>query len=111
MIGARLKEERDRLGYTQPVLAEYAGVSKRTVVDWEKGVSSPTAVQLAKLSEAGVDVLYVLTGLRTVFAQEALNSQERVLLDNYRHMHPTQKKFIEDAAFMASESSLNKAAA
>lgn len=58
----RLRSERERLGLTQPQLAEIAGAAKRTVIDWEKGVSSPTGVQLAKLAAAGVDVLYVLTG-------------------------------------------------
>lgn len=58
----RLRWERDRLGLTQPQFAEIAGAAKRTVIDWEKGVSSPTGVQLARLASAGVDVLYVLTG-------------------------------------------------
>lgn len=64
MIGVRLKEERERLGYTQPQFAEVAGAKKRTLIDWEKGVSSPTAVQLSALAEVGVDVLYILTGQR-----------------------------------------------
>lgn len=63
MIGSRLKEERERLGYTQPQFAELAGAKKRTLIDWEKGVSSPTAVQLSALAEIGVDVLYVITGV------------------------------------------------
>src|SRR5690349_1141193 len=64
MIGGRLKEERERLELTQPSFAEAAGAKKRTVIDWEKGVSSPTAVQLAALAAVGVDALYVLTGTR-----------------------------------------------
>lgn len=68
MIGERLKEERDRLDMTQPAFADACGAKKRTLIDWEKGVSSPTAVQLSALSEIGVDVLYVLTG---VHAREA----------------------------------------
>lgn len=49
---------------TQPVFAEAAGAKKRTLIDWEKGVSSPTATQLEALAVIGVDVLYVLTGRR-----------------------------------------------
>lgn len=64
MLGNRLREERDRVGMTQPVFAEAAGAKKRTLIDWEKGVSSPTATQLEALAEIGVDVLYVLTGRR-----------------------------------------------
>ena len=64
MLGNRLREERDRVGMTQPVFAEAAGAKKRTLIDWEQGVSSPTATQLEALAEIGVDVLYVLTGRR-----------------------------------------------
>lgn len=64
MLGNRLREERDRVGMTQPVFAEAVGAKKRTLIDWEKGVSSPTATQLEALAAIGVDVLYVLTGRR-----------------------------------------------
>lgn len=67
MIGIRLKEERERLGLTQPVFAEIAGAKKRTLIDWEQGVSSPTSVQLAALSSAGVDAAYIITGHRNVW--------------------------------------------
>ncbi|OWJ91096.1 hypothetical protein B6S59_25325 [Pseudomonas sp. A46] len=65
MLGERLKEERQRLKLTQPELAEAAGAKKRTVIDWEKGVSSPTAVQLEALALVGLDVLFVVTGSRS----------------------------------------------
>lgn len=70
MLCDRLKEERLRLGLTQPEFAELANAKKRTVIDWEKGVSSPTAVQLEALTvNGGIDALYVLTGLRAVTHQ------------------------------------------
>ncbi len=62
MIGLRIKEERIRLGLTQPDFAQIAGISKRTLIDWEKDASSPNAVQLSALSQAGVDVNYIITG-------------------------------------------------
>lgn len=64
MIGERLKEERLRIGLTQPVFAGYCGAKKRTLIEWEKGSTSPNAVQLSALVAIGVDVLYVLTGDR-----------------------------------------------
>jgi transcriptional regulator with XRE-family HTH domain len=64
VVGIRLKEERERLGLTQPEFAEIAGAKKRTVIDWQNGASSPTAVQLAALAGAGVDIAYVITGFR-----------------------------------------------
>lgn len=68
MIGARLKEERTRLGLTQPVFAELAGVKKRAIVDWEKGSSSPTALQLQAFASKGVDVQYIITGSPNEYA-------------------------------------------
>lgn len=62
MIGERLKAERERLGMTQEAFAGLAGAKRRTLVDWEKGVSSPTTAQLSALAAVGVDVLYVVTG-------------------------------------------------
>ncbi|MDK1288513.1 helix-turn-helix domain-containing protein [Pseudoalteromonas umbrosa] len=65
MIGSRLKEERERLGIKQDDFAALASAKRRTLVDWEKGVTSPTAVQLAQLAEVGVDIQYVLIGKKT----------------------------------------------
>jgi len=64
MIGARLKEERNRLGLTQEKFGSTAEAKPRTVGDWERGLSSPTSAQLAQLAEIGVDVTYVITGQR-----------------------------------------------
>ena len=87
MIGNRLREERERLGLTQPVFAELAGAKKRTLIDWEKDVSSPTAVQLGQLAAAGADVLYILTGQRSqpVPPAQELPRQEQEWLALYRN--------------------------
>ena len=83
MIGERLKEERKRLGLTQPGLAEIAGAAKRTVIDWEKGVSSPTAAQLEALSRVGMDVLFVVTGIRgQTVTNESNSATSRYLTEN-----------------------------
>lgn len=95
MLGDRLRQERERVGMTQPVFADVAGAKKRTLIDWEKGVSSPTAMQLSALSEIGVDVLYVLTGRRAPAprlgtaepdAALATNLAEIALLNGYRRL-------------------------
>ena len=64
-VHERLKGERERLGLTQPFVAERLGVGKTTVINWEKGVSAPDALQLAVFSELGADVTYILTGTST----------------------------------------------
>lgn len=62
VIGNRIREERERLGLTQPQFADAAGAAKRTLIEWEKGSTSPTAVQLSALYTIGVDTQYILTG-------------------------------------------------
>ena len=52
------------MGLTQEGLAEVAGAKRRTLQDWERGLSSPTAVQLCAFSAIGVDVQYIITGQR-----------------------------------------------
>lgn len=101
-IGTRLKEERERLGMTQPAFAEAANAKKRTLIDWEKDVSSPTAVQLAALSSKGVDALYVLSGKRSA-AMPAADAAEQVLIDSYRRCGAQAKQnLIQTAALLAA---------
>lgn len=64
LIGQRIKEERGRLRLSQPAFGEIAGATKWTVINWEKGESAPDAMQLAALGAAGMDVTYVVTGVR-----------------------------------------------
>lgn len=105
MIGRRLKEERERLGLNQTDFAAIAGAAKRTQIDWEKGVTSPNAEQLAAIAAAGADVLYILTGVRSgaVPAEPRLAPDEAALLDNYRHSPPDAQ-----AALKATSDALAK---
>ncbi|MEV3812520.1 helix-turn-helix domain-containing protein [Aeromonas jandaei] len=64
MIAIRLKDERIRLGLTQEMLAESAGIKRRTLQDWERGLSTPPALQLSALGSVGFDVQYIITGQR-----------------------------------------------
>ena len=63
-IGARLREERVKLGLSQEAFAALAGVSKRVQLKWEKDETSPSAQVLAAFAEAGADLLYIVTGTR-----------------------------------------------
>jgi transcriptional regulator with XRE-family HTH domain len=96
MISSRLKEERVRLGWNQERLAEVAGCTRRSVVDWENENSTalPKAEQLEKLAEHGVDVYYVLTGQRIGLAT-TLSVRESALVENYRAAPEEAKKALE----------------
>lgn len=63
-IGIRLKEERERITLSQVAMGEYAGTTKKTQIDYETDRTPPKANYLAKVATLGVDVGYVITGLR-----------------------------------------------
>lgn len=80
-ISERLREERERLGKTQPEFGALAGVKKQAQLRYEKGERSPDAAYLSAAASNGVDVLYVLTGQRST---TALSPEEQTLLAYYR---------------------------
>ena len=60
MLGARIKELREKKKMTQQELADYAGTTRATVSKWETGDSEPGATQLRLIAEAlGVSVDYL----------------------------------------------------
>jgi transcriptional regulator with XRE-family HTH domain len=110
-IGARIKEERERIGLDQPEFAALGGASRHSQIDWEKGKSFPNAKALAAWATAGADVQYILTGMRAggAIAQpsatyQVLSPREAALLDNYRHIDDEGgKRFVEQSAQMAAK--------
>ncbi len=105
MLGERLKLERERLGFTQPAFAELAGAKKRTLIDWEKAVSSPTAVQLAAFAAAGADVLYILTGKSS--SAHLLSSEEQTMLEYFRAAQPMARRAAMGALLGAAQGSVS----
>lgn len=63
-IGARLKEERERIGLSQSAVADHAGISKKTQIEHEADRTPPKATYLANIASLGIDVGYVIVGLR-----------------------------------------------
>lgn len=64
-IGLRIKEEREKKGYSQDSLSKILHTSRKTVVNWEAGASAPDARQLAVMgSFCGFDTHYIVSGER-----------------------------------------------
>lgn len=106
-FGDRLREERTRLGLNQSECAAVAEVSKTTQFNYEKGERSPDAPYLAKVAEAGIDVLYVLTGNRASLNQADLSAEEADLLNSYRSMPEGDRVAIRRMAAALAESAAN----
>lgn len=83
-IGARLQEERKRVGLHQDDFAQRVGVAKRTLAGYESGSGEIGAAALALAALLGVDVLYVVTGERKPQPSDSLTAREADLLSNYR---------------------------
>lgn len=63
-IGLRVRLERNRLGLGLEQLAEHCGVSVQAQQDVENDKAAPDAVYLGLADQAGLDVVFVLTGQR-----------------------------------------------
>lgn len=63
-IGARLREERERLRLNQTDFSALGKAAKRAQVRYEAGERSPDLEYLAGIAAVGADVLYIVTGER-----------------------------------------------
>lgn len=105
-IGRRLREERERLAETQADFAARVQCDRKSQVNYEAGTRAPSADYLARAADIGVDVLYVITGVRTVVAHRGavntgdalvLSVEEHCLVDNYRHASREGRRLLEAA--------------
>jgi len=84
-IGVRLVEERERVGYNQTSFARVIGISRVALRSIEEGKSDFKMSVLIAAAAAGVDVQYVLTGVRsnnTDFVAEKIGLDRTVINGN-----------------------------
>lgn len=82
--GECLREERNRLGLKQEELAQIGGVNRNTQGSYEKDERRPDISYLRALAGAGVDVMYVITGIRTPTPIEDISAEEKNLVKQFR---------------------------
>jgi len=73
-FGQRLREERKRLGLSQQQLAEIAGCQRLAQLQYENDSSVPTIRYLNAIAVAGVDLSYLVLGIR--FGNTSLSSEQ-----------------------------------
>lgn len=107
---ARLKAERTRLGLSQTALGKALGVTKWTIINYERTGARGTPIPadlLSACSRLGMDVQYIVTGVASSnlnrVAEEAgsyrvepkrpptLSPDEQRLLEKYRRLKPAQR--------------------
>ncbi|MEW6330846.1 MAG: helix-turn-helix transcriptional regulator [Pseudomonadota bacterium] len=106
----RLKAERTRLGLSQTALGQALGVTKWTIINYEKTGARGTPIPadlLSACSRLGMDVQYIVTGVSSSnlnrVAEEsgsyrvepkrppALAPDEQRLLEKYRRLKPSAR--------------------
>ena len=95
-FGARLAEERKRLGLKQAEFAALVGTDVPKQSLYENDRRELRADYLARLVDARIDVVYVLTGARMEGA--TLSSQASDLLSCYLHLPDELQKALSDFA-------------
>lgn len=90
-IGERLQIERKRLGFNQTDFGEIGGVSKNAQSNYENGTRTPDAAYLAALTKHGVDINYVVTGVRAV-TENNLREELDLMITAYRLIEKETKK-------------------
>ncbi len=76
-IALRLTEERARVGFSQADLARKLGISREGLRRYEMGLSEIGAEFLARASTMGIDVQYILCGLRSNNFESSTQAAER----------------------------------
>ncbi|KAF1021870.1 MAG: hypothetical protein GAK30_01559 [Paracidovorax wautersii] len=117
----RLVEERKRLGLNQSDFGALGGVKKHAQLNYESGLRNPDSSYLEAIALHGVDVGYLLTGVRLPVQPSAaypmepavsrkvaepvmreVTPEQAALLDNYEHAEEEDKaaarRFLDVAA-------------
>lgn len=91
-FGARIRAERLSLGFSQAAFAKKLGIHRNTQGNYESGEREPDATYLAAAAKAGVDIGYVLTGVRASGVHRALVHLVGVIFTTLR-LIPYEKEF------------------
>lgn len=77
-FGERLKEERKRLKLTQTELAQTGGVGRLAQSQYESEVRAPTTRYLSAIGAAGIDLAYLVLGVKSETSLLTPEQQDRV---------------------------------
>lgn len=105
-IGSRIKEAREKAGYSQVKLSEIIGISKGAIGNYESDKSSPKDVILFKIMETlHVDANYLFQDEMAKQDPDAdkLTDQESAHIKKYRLLTQAGKKTVDSMTVMLVE--------
>ncbi|MFM2278868.1 MAG: hypothetical protein RLZZ444_1099 [Pseudomonadota bacterium] len=100
-----MREERLRLGLSQPAFAALAGVTKGALVKWEKDTASPNSQALLAFAQRGADAVFILTGKRL---PDVAIAEHTMVRDDLADI---ERELIEPARFRMPEETQEQAEA
>lgn len=98
----RFESEVEKVGVSR--IASTLSISRGTVYNWIASGNAPLD-KLVALQGLGMDVVYILTGERSV---ATLAADEAALLDNYRHSPPDAKSALKATSDAFAQSAKGK---
>lgn len=97
-LHVRLRDERLRIGLHQYSLAAVGGVKPNAQVKYENGRRLPRGDYLAAIAVTGIDLLFILTGKRSVGLTQ-LSSHEKAFISAYRDIENDDKHLLSHLLF------------
>ena len=93
-FGKRLEDLMNKKKITNATITEQAGISKNNIGNYKNG-QIPNATILYKISQIlGTTMEYLLTGKE----DEELTPEEKEIIEHYRNMNETGKRFLKNDA-------------
>ncbi|MPY07388.1 helix-turn-helix domain-containing protein [Moraxella catarrhalis] len=87
----RIREERERLGFTQAQFAGIGKVTPRSQQNYETTDRKPDADYLAEIAKIGADILYIVTGQRS---QNTVSETGSKLLSSFHSATASVQSFV-----------------
>lgn len=94
-FAARLREAREKRGFTQQAVADMLGISKSTYSGYETGKREPDVFKIKALSEALSISADVLIGAKVVSATSHFSKEEFEHIKKYRVLDTHGKKVVD----------------
>lgn len=98
-FGGRLKDFRRKRKLTQQALADRLGVSRGTVIRWERGGDIPSARTVCYIADLlDVNVMFLCGVWDDPLRGMQLTNEERELIELYRALRPAERPMLLSAA-------------
>lgn len=102
-IGAKLRRERQRRGWSQAHVANQLNVTRAAVSQWEKDQTKPRYSVLQELSSlfgVALDNLLATTPTNNTSTQQGIDP---LLVETWRHLTPKQRRRLAQIALIIAE--------